>query len=122
MTVRNLQYLFRPQSIALIGASDQAGSVGATVMRNLLNGGFAGSVYPVNRRASTVAGRAAYRDVTSLPRAPDLAVIATPPAAVPDVIAELGEKGTRAAIVLTAGLSRELKHCKPNEPRKHESC
>ena len=105
MTIRNLEHLFRPKSIAVIGASDRAGSVGATVMRNLLAGGFSGPIHPVNPKHRKVAERTAFRDVASLPEAPDLAVIATPPAAVPDVIRALGARGTRAAIVLTAGLA-----------------
>jgi acetyltransferase len=105
MTVRNLEYLFRPRSIAVVGASDRERSVGATVIRNVLGGGFSGPVYPVNLRHSTVAGRRAYRDIGALPEPPDLAVIATPPATIPGIVAELGARGTRAAIVLTAGLS-----------------
>src|SRR5262245_19625602 len=105
MTVRNLEFLFRPQSIAVIGASDREGSVGATVIRNALAGGFSGSIYPVNVHDAEVAGQRAYRDVASLPEAPDLAVIATPPATVPRLIEELGARGTRAAAVLTAGLA-----------------
>ena len=108
MTIRNLEYLFRPTSIALIGASDRAGSVGATVMRNLLAGGFSGAIYPVNPRHRTVAGRTAFPDVAQLPEAPELAVIATPPLAVPQVIRALGERGTRAAVVLTAGLAQAM--------------
>lgn len=107
MTVRNLEYLLRPRSVAVIGASDRAGSVGATVMRNVLDGGFAGPVYPVNLRHAQVAGRRAYRDVGALPQAPDLAVIATPPATIPGIISDLGARGSRAAVVLTAGLGRE---------------
>ena len=104
MTIRNLEYLFRPRSIAVFGASDRAGSVGATVMRNLIAGGFAGPIYPVNLRHAEVAGRRAFRDVAMLPKTPDLAVVATPPSTVPGIINELGARGTRAAIVLTAGL------------------
>ena len=104
MTTRNFEHLFRPKSIAVFGASDRPESVGATVIRNVLAGGFAGPIYAVNRRHAEVAGRRAFRDVTSLPETPDLAVIATPPTTVPGIISELGERGTRAAVVLTAGL------------------
>jgi len=104
MTSRNLQYLLEPRSIALIGASDRPQSVGATVMRNLLTGGFTGPIWPVNRRRSSVADQRAHPTVASLPAAPDLAVLCTPAATIPSLIAELGAKGTRAAIVLTAGL------------------
>lgn len=106
MTSRNLEYLFRPRSVALIGASDRPHSIGATVMRNLLHGGFAGPVWPVNLRHHSVAGRRAYRSIEDLPDTPDLAVICTPAAAVPALIASLGARGTRAAIVISAGLEQ----------------
>ncbi len=108
MTIRNLEYLFRPKSIAVFGASDRAGSVGATVLRNLIAGGFAGPIYPVNLRHAEVAGRRAFRDAATLPETPDLAVIATPPSTVPGIISELGARGTRAAVVLTAGLTATI--------------
>jgi acetyltransferase len=106
MSSRNLEHLFNPRSVALIGASDRPHTVGATVMRNLLRGGFRGSVWPVNLRHATVAGRQAYRDVGSLPEAPELAVICTPAASVPGLIGALGARGTRAAIVISAGLEQ----------------
>ncbi len=86
MSVRNLEYLFRPGSVAVIGASDRPHSVGATVMRNLLDAGFEGPVWPVNPKYTAVAGRAAYRRVADLPSAPELAVICTPPATVPGLV------------------------------------
>ena len=104
MSSHHLEYLLAPQSLAVIGASDRAGSVGATVMRNVLAGGFRGPVWPVNLRRATVAGLPACATVTQLPAAPDLAVICTPAASVPGLIAELGALGTRAAVVLSAGL------------------
>jgi len=106
MSSRNLGYLLNPQSVALIGASDRPNSVGATVMRNLLRGGFRGPIWPVNHRHASVAGREAFRTVESLPAAPDLAVICTPAATVPGLIAALGSRGTRAAIVVSAGLEQ----------------
>ncbi|MCY7317924.1 MAG: bifunctional acetate--CoA ligase family protein/GNAT family N-acetyltransferase [Ramlibacter sp.] len=104
MSVRNLESLFQPGSVAVIGASDRAGSIGAVVLANLKQGGFTGPVWAVNLRHATIDGEAAWRDVASLPQAPHLAVICTPAATVPGLIAELGRKGTRAAIVLSAGL------------------
>jgi acetyltransferase len=106
MSRRNLEYLLNPGSVALIGASDRPHSVGATVMRNLLQGGFAGPIWPVNIRRPEVAGRAAYRTVAELPDVPELAVVCTPAPTVPGVIAELGRRGTRAAIVISAGLEQ----------------
>lgn len=105
MSIRNLDYMLHPASVAVIGGSDRPASVGATVMRNLLAGGFEGPVWPVNLKHREVAGRAAFARVRDLPQAPDLAVICTPPASVPGLIAELGVRGTKAAIVLTAGLA-----------------
>lgn len=104
MSSRNLEYLLAPHSVALIGASDRPQSVGATVMRNLLAGGFDGPIWPVNLRHATVAERRAYRSVADLPAAPELAVICTPARSVPKLITELGERGTRAAIVISAGM------------------
>ncbi|WP_430436143.1 GNAT family N-acetyltransferase [Oceanibaculum nanhaiense] len=104
MSVRNLEHLFKPASVALIGASTRAGSVGAVVARNLFNAGFKGPVMPVNPKHRAVEGVLAYPDVASLPLTPDLAVICTPPDSVPGLIAELGARGTKAAIIITAGL------------------
>ncbi len=107
MSLRNLDYLLRPTSVAVIGASTRPQSVGATVIDNVVSGTFNGAIYPVNPKYKTVAGKSAYRRIAHLPEVPDLAVICTPPRTVPDLIAELGEHGTKAAVVLTAGLSRE---------------
>jgi acetyltransferase len=105
LTTRNLHYLFAPQSVAVIGATERDGSVGASVTRNLLGGGFAGELRLVNPKHDRLAGQKCYADVRSLDIAPQLAVICTPPDTVPGLIAELGARGTRAAIVLTAGLN-----------------
>jgi acetyltransferase len=104
MTVRNLDRLFRPASVAVVGASPRTDSVGGIVMRNVVAGGFKGPVLPINPRHAEVAGLKAYARVAELPLAPDLAVICTPPATVPELVAELGARGTRAAVVITAGL------------------
>ena len=103
MTVRNLDSLFKPASIALVGASKRSGSVGAVVARNLFNAGFAGPVMPLHPKHGAIEGVLAYNAVADLPLAPDLAVIATPPDSVPGLIAELGARGTRGAVVITAG-------------------
>jgi acetyltransferase len=104
MSVRNLQYLFAPRSVAVIGASGQPQRVGTTVLRNVLASPFRGAVYAVNPKYDQLAGRAVYPDVAALPEAPDLAVICTPAATVPGLIGALGARGTRAAVVLSAGL------------------
>lgn len=104
MSTRNLEFLFRPTSIAVIGASDRKGSVGATVIRNIIAGGFKGKIYPVNHAHRKVAGQLAYARVEDLPQTPDLAVIATPPATIPALIDALGHRGTRAVVVISGGL------------------
>jgi len=106
MTIRNLVHLFNPKSVAVIGASNKQRSIGARVMENLLAGGFQGVILPVNPRQKSVASVHAYASVADLPETPELAVICTPPESIPALIAELGERGTKAAIVLTAGLTR----------------
>jgi len=106
MTIRNLDRLLRPASLAVIGASDRPSSVGAVVMRNLAAAGFAGTVMPVNPKHAMVAGLPSHPDVAVLPTVPDLAVVCTPPPTVPAIIDALGRRGTRAAIVITAGLTR----------------
>lgn len=103
MSVRNLDRLFKPASIALIGATDRTGSVGAVVLRNLRRAGFSGELMPLNPRRRVIDGMAVYPDVASLPHIADLAVIVTPPDTVPGLVAQLGASGTKAAVVITAG-------------------
>ena len=104
MSVRNLDKLFEPQSVALIGATPRPGSVGAVVLRNLRRAGFAGELMLVNPHHPTIDGLPVHSSIASLPRAPDLAVIATPAETAPSLIGELGERGTHAAVIITAGL------------------
>ncbi len=103
MSVRNLDALFQPKSVAIVGASERPGSIGAAVTRNALAGAFAGPIHLVNRKGGTIMGRAAVKRARDLPAPADLAVIATPPATVPGLIDEFGRAGTRAAVVITAG-------------------
>jgi acetyltransferase len=105
MSVRNLRQLFAPKSVALVGATERPGSVGATVLRNLHDSGFKGQIYPVNPKYDSIAGLRAWPDVASLPAVPELAIICTPPATIPGIVKALGELGTRAAVVMSAGLS-----------------
>jgi acetyltransferase len=105
MSVRNLEFLLKPSSVALIGASPKASTVGAVIFRNLSTAGFRGEIYPVNPNYEKIKNARAYPDIASLPKAPDLAVIATPRDTVPEVVAQLGERGTKAAVVITAGFA-----------------
>lgn len=103
MSIRNLDSLFAPRSVAVIGVSRRAGNLGAIVLRNLRSAGFAGPVWAVNQHPDEVDGIRVLPGIAALPEAPDLAVICTPAATVPELVDTLGRKGTRAAIVLTAG-------------------
>jgi acetyltransferase len=104
MTIRNLDHLLAPASVALIGASPQVGSVGYTVARNLTSCGFKGDIVFVNPKYSEVNGLKCYPNVAALPKMPALAIVATPPKTVPGLISDLAKAGTRAAVVITAGL------------------
>ncbi|MCC5869968.1 MAG: CoA-binding protein, partial [Gammaproteobacteria bacterium] len=106
MSVRHLEQLFRPRSIAVFGASEREHSVGAAVLRNLLAGEFTGAIYPVNPKHRIVQGKRSYRDADALPETPSLAVICTPAATIPGIIEALGARGTRAAIVISAGFEQ----------------
>ena len=102
MSVRNLDRMFRPSSVALIGASPRTGTIGHQILENL-RAQFPGSLMLVNPAHRTIDGMPVHAGIADLPRTPDLAVIATSPNTVPDLIAALGAKGTRAAVVITAG-------------------
>ncbi|HPH12376.1 MAG TPA: bifunctional acetate--CoA ligase family protein/GNAT family N-acetyltransferase [Burkholderiaceae bacterium] len=119
MSVRNLDSLFDPTSVAVIGASERPGSVGATVWHNLTQGSFPGLVYPVNPKYSAFGQQRVYASVSDLPTTPELAVICTPPASVPALVKELALRGTRAAIVLTAGLDASQKQAMLDAARPH---
>jgi acetyltransferase len=109
MTVRNLEHVFTPRSVVVIGASAEPRSVGIKLTENVMAGGFAGEIYLVNPHQKSISGRRCFPDIAALPVAPELAVIATPPRTVPPLIGALGKKGTRAVVVITAGLGDELK-------------
>ncbi|MBA2637413.1 MAG: acetate--CoA ligase family protein, partial [Solirubrobacterales bacterium] len=100
-----MQKLMRPRGIAVIGASEQAGKIGNSVMQNLVNGGFKGGIHPVNPKASEVLGKQAYPDVASLPDGVDVAVFCIPAKFVVDTLAQVGDKGIRAAILIPSGFA-----------------
>jgi acetyltransferase len=114
MPVRNLQHIFNPQNIAVIGASDRSGSVGRIVFRNLLGGdgsaastnkppAFQGSAFPVNPKHSSLGGVRCFKSVAELPKLADLAVICTPAKTVPGLVQECGDAGILGLIILSAG-------------------
>jgi len=103
MSTRNLDKLFDPRSIAVIGASNKKGSVGYILLRNLIGAEYDGIVYPVNVSAQSVQGIQAYASVSQVPRKIDLAVIAVPAKAVPETIRECGEAGVAGAVIVSSG-------------------
>lgn len=107
MTVRNLGRIFRPQQVAVVGASDRVGKVGHTVLANVIGSGFRGVVYPVNLTRESVQGIQAYPRVADLPKPPDLAVICTPAETVADLVWECGQAGIRGVAVVAAGFREE---------------
>ncbi|QCB47198.1 bifunctional acetate--CoA ligase family protein/GNAT family N-acetyltransferase [Hydrogenophaga sp. PAMC20947] len=118
MSIRNLDALFAPRSVAVFGASERPASVGGTVWHNLSTE-FTGRLYPVNPKYSALGGVRAFANVKALPEAPDLAVICTPAATIAPIIADLGARGTRAAIVVTAGLDKAQKQAMLDAARVH---
>ncbi|WP_211361607.1 acetate--CoA ligase family protein, partial [Ideonella azotifigens] len=119
MSIRHLDSMFAPRSVAVFGASDRPASVGATVWRNLRQGGFGGARWAVNPKHGQIAGEEAYADVASLPEAPELAVICTPAATVARLIEDLGARGTRAAVVLSAGMDEAMRRAMLEAAGRH---
>eukprot|EP00971_Amphidinium_carterae_P211573 4198084-Amphidinium_carterae.1 len=99
--------MFEPKSVAVIGASDKEGKVGNIVMKNMLQAGYGGAVLPITKTNRSVCGVFSYPEYTNLPCVPDLAVLCTPAPTVLKIIKEIAAVGTRAAIILAAGLSGE---------------
>lgn len=95
--------IFTPKSVAVIGASERAGSVGCTVLNNLIASPFGGPVWPVNPKRPTVLGLQAYKSIAELPGVPDLIVVTTPAATVPAIIQEAVDAGVPAGIIISAG-------------------
>ncbi|MDQ3870754.1 MAG: acetate--CoA ligase family protein, partial [Chloroflexota bacterium] len=103
--LRVMTRLMRPRGIAVIGASETQGKIGNSVMRNLVDGGFEGEIYPINPRASEILGKKCYADVTELPDDVDVAVFAIPAKFVPDTLAKVGDKGIAAAVLIPSGFA-----------------
>lgn len=100
---RPLDAIFAPRTVGLIGASEKPGSVGRTVLWNLVSNPFGGTVFPINPRRSSVLGIKAYPNVAEVPEPLDLAVIVTPAKTVPKLVAECADANVKAAIVISAG-------------------
>ncbi|GAB3882949.1 acetate--CoA ligase family protein [Kibdelosporangium lantanae] len=103
--LRVMTRLMNPKAVAVIGASDQEGKIGNSVMKNLVNGGYAGEIHPINPKASSILGRTAYASIGDVPGDVDVAVFAIPAKFVPAALEECGAKGVPAAVLIPSGFA-----------------
>lgn len=102
---RGMDALFEPRSIAIVGASDDVTKIGGRPLQFLQKYGYAGDIYPINRKAGLVQSLPAYASLDDVPEAPELAVVAVPPAGVLDAVKDCARRGVKAAVILSAGFS-----------------
>lgn len=115
MGTRYLESLFNPSSIAVVGASERADSLGGMVLRNLLGGGYPGRMLVINQNSyESVHGVPCVSEISQMDFSPELAIVCTPPDTVPKVVRRLGRAGVRTAMVMTGGMSRA--HSKTGQP------
>lgn len=103
--MNQLNAIFKPESVAVIGASPSPGKLGYDVLYNLIHAGFAGPIYPVNPKADQILGRPAFKQIGDISPPPDLAVVIIPAKAVPGTIDQCGNAGIKAAVVITGGFA-----------------
>jgi len=100
-----LDSIFKPQSVAVIGASTAPGKLGHDILANLKNGGFAGPLYPINPKAEEILGLKVYKSIAETPEAPELAVVVIPAKIVTPTLEQCADKGVKGAIVITGGFA-----------------
>ena len=105
MPSRELWPFFHPSSIAVIGASESPDKLGHVVLKNLVEGGFPGALYPINPKADRILGLTCFKNVKDIPDSVDMAVVIIPARLVPDAIRDCGEKGVKGAVIITGGFS-----------------
>jgi len=103
--INQLDAIFKPKSVAVIGASPSPGKLGYDVVYNLIHAGFAGPIYLINPKADQILGRTAYKQIGDISPSPDLAVVIIPAKAVPGAIDQCGKAGVKAAVVITGGFA-----------------
>ncbi|MFD5892671.1 acetate--CoA ligase family protein [Streptomyces sp. NPDC060366] len=106
----SMRRLMEPRSVAVIGASNEDGKIGNSVMRNLIDGGFAGEIYPVNPKADDILGRKAYKSVMDVPGEPDVAIFAIPAKFVAGALGEVGRKNIPNAVLIPSGFAETGEH------------
>jgi acetyl coenzyme A synthetase (ADP forming)-like protein len=102
--------MMRPNAVAVIGASAENGKIGNSVMKNLINGGYAGEIYPINPKADEILGKKAYKSIGDVPGDVDVAVFAVPAKFVPQALREVGEKNVPAAVLIPSGFGETGNH------------
>ncbi|WP_327687662.1 acetate--CoA ligase family protein [Streptomyces tubercidicus] len=105
-----MRRLMQPCSVAVVGASNEPGKIGNSVLRNLIDGGFSGEIHPVNPKADDILGRKAYKSVTDIPGEVDVAVFAIPAKFVPAALEEVGRKGIPNAVLIPSGFAETGEH------------
>jgi acetyl coenzyme A synthetase (ADP forming)-like protein len=103
--LRSMNRIMKPKSIAVVGASNEEGKIGNSVMKNLINGGYRGEIFPINPKSDEVLGRKAYKSVSEVSDDIDVAVFAVPAKFVPGALQEVGEKGVAGAIMIPSGFA-----------------
>src|SRR5213082_732969 len=103
--VRDMNRIMKPDAVAVIGASAEDGKIGNSVMKNLINGGYTGAIYPIHPKADEIMGRKAYRSVKDVPGTIDVAVFAIPAKFVAQALAEVGEKKIPGAVLIPSGFA-----------------
>ncbi|HSU44596.1 MAG TPA: acetate--CoA ligase family protein, partial [Casimicrobiaceae bacterium] len=103
--VTSMNRIMKPDSVAVIGASPEAGKIGNSVMKNLVNGGYQGKIYPIHPKADEILGYKAYRSVKDVPGDIDVAVFAIPAKFVAQALTEVGEKGIPGAVLIPSGFA-----------------
>jgi len=103
--VKSMNRIMKPDAVAVIGASAEAGKIGNSVMKNLINGGYQGKIYPIHPKADEIMGHKAYRSVKDVPGVIDVAVFAIPAKFVAQALVEVGEKGIPGAVLIPSGFA-----------------
>jgi acetyl coenzyme A synthetase (ADP forming)-like protein len=106
----SMRRLMQPRSVTVIGASNEQGKIGNSVMRNLIDGGFPGDIHPVNPKADDILGRKAYKSVMDVPGEPDVAIFAIPAKYVASALEEVGRKGIPNAVLIPSGFAETGEH------------
>lgn len=103
MVLAKLDSFFKPKSIAVIGASKKPDKIGYAVLKNIIDSGFAGEIYPLNPKEESILEKKAFAKITDINPPPELALICVPAVATEEVVKECGEAGVKNLVVITAG-------------------